>query len=246
MSLLANLASDATIENESDSVGGNGPWASGAFLSTVTMAYVEKSKGGATSLVVHLKNSDGRELKSVNWVASGNAKGNKNYYEREGEKRYLPGFNVANSLCLLTVGKELSAMNDEEKLVAIYDYDAKAEVPRKVPVLTELIGQEIIAGVIHQVVDKNVKNDAGEYIPSGETRAENEVDKFFRAKDKMTTAEIRAEATEPDFHDKWVTKWEGQVKDRSTKGATNVASGAFGGAQKPAGAAKPQTSLFNA
>lgn len=227
MSLLKNLTSDAGITAEKDSVGGGSRiLESGLQLATVTLAYVTTSSGGAVGLVIGLK-TDAGELRSTVYMTSGTAKGAKNFYEKDGEKFYLPGYLLANSLCLLTVGKEISELETEQKLVNIYNYDAKAEVPTKVDMLMDLLGQKIYAGILKQTVDKNKKNETtGKYEPTGETREENEIDKFFRAKDKLTTAEIRAKVTEAVFADTWAEKHTGQTRDKSTKSGANGKAGA--------------------
>lgn len=246
MSLLANLKTDAAIANEKDSVGGFSVLDSNLYGSTIALAYLTTSSGGAIGLVLHLKTADNREIRQTIYMTSGTAKGCKNYYEdAKGEKHYLPGFNLANSLALLTVGKEIGDLATETKVVNVYSPDAKAEVPTKVEMFTDLLGQEIIAAVLKQIVDKNQKNEAtGKYEPTGETREENEIDKFFRARDKMTVAEIRAQAAAPAFYTTWETKWAGKVRDKSTKGAgSNGTAGAPGASKAPA-ANKPTTSLF--
>ena len=242
MSALKNLTSDASIANEKDSVGGGGVLESGLYPATVTLAYVTKSSGGATGLVLHAKTSMGRDIRQTLWMTSGTAKGAKNYYEKDGQKSYLPGFIAANALALLATGKEISELDTEVKVVNVYNYDAKAEVPTKVDVPVDLMGKEIIIGLMKQTVDKTAKNEAGEYLPTGETRDENEIDKFFRAADKMTTAEIRAAANEPAFYATWDSKYTGVVRIKASKAAgTAGAPKAFGGgvAMK-----KPATSLF--
>lgn len=247
MSLLANLATDSSIADEKDSIGGSGPLDSGIYNCTVSMAHITKSAGGAMGLVLTLKTSDGKEVRQTLWMTSGTAKGCKNFYEKDGEKHYLPGFLAANALCLLTVGKEVSQMDTETKVINLYSPEAKAEVPTKVEVLMDLLNQEIIAGIIKQTVDKTKKNEAtGAYEATGETRDENEIDKFFRAKDRMTTAEIRAQAEEAAFINSWDQKWSGKVKDRA-KGAAAGLPGVpkLGGAPGAAAATKkPTTSLF--
>lgn len=247
MNMLANLTTDDSIANERDSIGGNGPLNSGLHSFTVALAYIQKSQGGALGLHLHLKTDDSRELRQTLWMTSGTAKGCKNYYEKDGQKNYLPGFTAANSLALLTVGKEISQLDTEQKVVSLYSFEAKAEVPTKVDVVMDLLGKPIIAGVIKQIVDKNVKNEAtGAYEPSGETREENEIDKFFRAKDRMTTSEIRAQVEEAKFIDTWAAKWTDQVRDRA-KGSSNAGtSGApkLGGAAPALAVKKPATSLF--
>lgn len=241
MSVLAALATDNSIEVEKDSIGSSGPLDSGLYTATVAMAYVEQSKGGAMGLNLTLKTDAGREVRQTLWMTSGREKGQKNYYEKDGVKHYLPGFNLANSLCLLTVAKEISQLETEKKVVKLYNFDTKSEVPTQVDCLTDLIGKEIIAGILRQTVDKNIKNAAGAYVPSGETRDENEIDKFFRARDKMTTAEIRAQAEEPAFYAAWDAKWTGNTRNKA-KGAG--ANGTAGAPQLATNNGKPTSSLF--
>jgi len=247
--LLSGLTVDNSIQNETDSVGGGGVLESGVYKSTITMAFLQKSKGGALGLNLHFKNEDGREYRQTLWVTSGDAKGNKNYYEnKQGEKRYLPGFLHADAICLLTVGQGLASMDTEDKVVSVYSPEAGAEVPTQVPVLMDLLGQQIGVGLQKQVVDKRQKADDGSYQPTGETREENEVDKIFRAEDGFTVAELRANAEEAAFIHTWKEKFEGKTRDRTSKQGSGAQAGA---PQRPAatgqasgGAAKPRQSLF--
>ena len=247
MSLLSGLTIDNSIETEKDVLGGGGVLESGLYKATVTLAYLQKSRGGALGLVTHLKTDQGREFRETLWITSGDAKGNKNYYEKDGEKKYLPGFIMADALCLLTLGRGIASMDTEQKVVNVYSFDAKAEVPTKVDMLVGLLGPEINVGLLKQTVDKNVKNDAGVYVPSGETRDENTIDKLFRARDNMTTAEIRAKVEQATFYKSWEEKNAGKTRDR-TKGAAGAARpGApapTAGAANGAPAARPTNSLF--
>lgn len=245
MSLLKSLATDDSIANEKDSVGGGGPLESGLYNCTVAMAYLTKSKGGALGLVLTLKTGEGKEVRQTLWMTSGTEKGCKNYYEtKDGEKQYLPGFNHANSLTLLTLGKEIAELETETKVLNIYSPEAKAEVPTKVEVLMDLLNQEILVGLIKQTVDKTKKNEStGVYEATGETRDENEIDKLFRARDRMTTAEIRAQAEEAKFVDTWTTKNTGNTRNKA-KGAAGTAGAPKAAAGAPAAAKKPTTSLF--
>lgn len=248
MSILANLTSDTSIAAEKDSVGGNAALESGLYPSTITMAHVTKSSGGAVGLVVSLMTEAKKEIRQTLWMTSGTAKNCANFYiDKNGEKNYLPGFLQASALCLLTVGKEVSAMDTEPKVIKLYNAEAKAEVPTKVDALVDLIGKEILVGLIKQTVDKTKKNEAtGVYEATGETRDENEIDKLFRAKDRMTTAEIRAQVEEASFVDTWVAKNTGNTRNKA-KGVTGTAgvpkaAGSFG--TGAVAAKKPATSLF--
>lgn len=247
MNMLANLTTDDSIASEKDSVGGgSGPLASGLYPMTVAMAHISISAGGATGLVLSLKTEDNKEVRQTLWMTSGTAKGGKNYYEKDGVKNYLPGFLLAQSLCLLAAGKEVSAVDIEDKVINLYNFDAKAEVPTKVKVVMDLLNKPVLVGMIKQTVDKNVKNDAGVYVASGETREENEIDKLFHAESHLTTAEIKAKAEEPSFVNTWAAKHTGVTRNKA-KGA---AAGGTAGAPRLAGAAgapavaKPKSSLF--
>ena len=245
MNMFANLATDDSIASEKDSVGGgSGPLNSGLYSMTITMAHIGVSAGGAQSLNLSLKAEDGKEVRQTLWMTSGTAKGGKNYYEKDGVKNYLPGFLLANSLCQLAVGKDIAQTDIQEKVINLYSFDAKAEVPTKVKVVMDLLNQPILVGILKQTVDKNIKDAAGVYVPSGETRDENEIDKLFHPESRMTTAEIKAKATEAVFVTTWSDKHTGVTRNKA-KGA---AAGGVAGAPRPAGAApaaaKPKSSLF--
>lgn len=245
MSLLSGLTTSNDIAAEKDSVGGGFVLDSNLYNFTIKLAYLQKAASDALSLVVHLTTEDNKDVRQQFWMTSGKEKGCKNYYvDKKGDKQYLPGFNMANSLCLLTVGKEISEMVTETKVVNLYSSEAKAEVPTNVEMLTELLGKQVLGGLIKQIVDKTAKDAAGNYQPTGETREENELDKLFRERDGKTTAEILAQAPEAVFIETWKKKWVGQVKDKSTKTAGTAGAPKAAGAAAT-GTAKPQNSLFS-
>lgn len=211
--MFQDLTTDSSIANEEDRLGGNGgPLESGIYLAKIKAAYGEVSKGGARGLSLQL-DIDGREYRETLWVTSGTAKGCKNYYEKDGEKHYLPGFLNATALALLTVGKELAELEPEDKVLNLYDFDQKTEVPTKVPMLTELLGEQVYVGIRKVKDNKSVRGDNG-YVPTNEAREFNEMDKFFHAESKMTTSEIRAEAEEAHFFDLWDEKNTGKLVDK--------------------------------
>jgi hypothetical protein len=248
MSFFQDLSTDATIANEKDSIGGGGVLESGLYPATVTLAYGIKSDGGARGLVFHAKTSEGRDIRQTIYMTSGTAKGGTNFYiDKKGEKQYLPGFISVNSLCLLTCGKDIADMDVETKVASIWNKETKSEVPTKVEMLVDLLGKEILIGLVKQTVDKTTKNDAGVYVPTGETREENEIDKFFRASDRKTTAEIRSQ-DEAKFADVWSNKNTGNTRDKTSKvgGSVGVPKAGFGGAPAANAAVmkKPAASLF--
>ena len=237
---LSGLTENAAVQADGDFLGGFSALESDVYDFTIEHAYATKSSGGATAINFSFLGANNAKLRTTIYVSSGTAKGCKNTYEKKNkdgnmEIHYLPGFNQVNSLCYMTAGQPLAALAstvDGTKVINLYDYDKKGEVPTQVDMIMGLIGMKITAGVLKQTVDKKKKNDAGEYVPTGETRDENEVDKFFRTSDKLTFAEISKQLTEPAFMAAWLEKWRGKTKDKTSK--TGIVTGAPGTPGQPA------------
>ena len=214
---LDGLDEVATAEKEKDTVGGVNTLESGIYPSTITSAYFGLSTGGAKKIVLEAKSKTNQIIRSTLFITSGTAKGGKNYYEKDGKTHYLPGWLAAQSLVTLTLGIPINKLEPEEKVVGIYNYDLSAEVPTPVSMITQLIGKEINIGLIKQTVNKRVKDAQGKYVPSADTRDENEIDKFFHADTNMTTAEILANAPKAVFIETWKDKWDGVTRDKTVK-----------------------------
>ena len=220
MSIFDNLKEDQTIKEDEDNLGGFKTLPSGLYDLTITLPYFSFSQGGALALNIVFITKDKQELKAQFWVTSGTAKGCHNYYidARSGDKRYLPGFNMANALTMMTIGKKLANAATEEKVINLYSYEEGKNVPTQVQVITEMINTQIIGGVLEQKVNKRAKNDAtGKYEPTAETRTENEIDKFFHSTTGLTLAEAKAKQKKPEFKNKWEKKWAGEIKDKTVK-----------------------------
>ena len=220
MSILSGMTNDIKdVKQDTDHVpsGKYGVVDSGLYTCTVEMAYIKESAKGAVALCLTLKDENGHEIKEDLWIQSGNAKGNKNYYEGKNGKAYLPGFTAADSLCLLATSKPLSTQSTEEKAVKVWNRDAKTEVPTQVQVLVDLLDKPIIAGVLRKTVDKTAEGPDGEWHPTGEHIDRNEINKFFRSADRLTTSEIRAGATEGAYCAKWDSLYTGKIKDDTSR-----------------------------
>lgn len=237
MNFFKNIVTDDKIENETDRIGGGAVVLnSGLYELEIALAYVHTASSGAMAMVLGFKTEDNKDLKQTIYFTSSTAKGGKNtYVDNDGKTQYLPGYQLVNSLCLLTVGKELKDLEPETKVVKVYNPETKKEEPANVPMLMELIGQKVLAGVIKQVVDKT-KKEGTEYVATGETREENDISKFFRLRDRMTTTEIRARAEKAAFVDTWAEKFTGQVIVK----AKGKAAAGTAGAPKPSAAGAPK------
>lgn len=244
MSSLNKFKPTTDTVEETDSIGANALLDSNVYLGIIELAYLNVSAGGATSLNVNY-NIKGKILKSTMWITSGKAKGCKTTYtNKNGKEVHLPGFSIANHICLLTAGVNIYELDTEKKVIKLYNYEAKKDIPTEVECLTPIMGKEIQLGVIRQIVDKNVKTDSGQYVPSGDTREENEVDKIFQAGTGRTVVEIKAEENAV-FIDTWKNKWTDVVRNKA-KGAkqTGGTAGMPTPTNTPAGNASSTPSLF--
>ena len=246
MSIFGNLTNEG-LEETTDRLGGFQIRATDIYPATIKAAYAGQSAGGARNVTVVVELPDGEYSETI-YVT--NKKG-ENWFLNQNDKSKkvpLPGFTTIDDICLVTTGKPLSEQDSEEKVVKVYDYDEKKELPKSVPVLTELTGKPVILGILKSIVDKNVKNDStGEYEPTGETRDKNVIEKVFHDPSKMTVVEARQGATEPVFFEKWLSKNKGNVRNKA-KGADGkgAQSGRPGGGapQSGNGGQKKTSSLF--
>lgn len=246
MSIFGNLTNEG-LEETTDRLGGFQFRATDIYPATIKAAYAGQSAGGARNVTVVVELPDGEYSETI-YVT--NKKG-ENWFLNQNDKSKkvpLPGFTTIDDICLVTTGKPLAEQDSEEKVVKIYDFDERKELPKAVPMLVDLIGQTLFLGIVQQTVDKNQKNEStGEYEPTGETRDENVIEKVFHDPSKMTVVEARQGATEPVFFEKWLSKNKGNVRNK-TKGADGkgAQSGRPGGGapQSGNGGQKKTSSLF--
>ena len=217
----------SNVESQSiERLGGGGvAWESGAYDVSVKVAYTYTTERGAEMLSIVLENSDGKELRESFCIKSGNEKGNKTYYTKNGKDIALPGYSISESLCIAATGHGLpKAMETrEKKQIKSWDYEKKAQAPVERDVLMSLTNKPVKVAV-HQVIeDKQVKNVAtGQYEPSGTTKTSNRC-KFFGNKDGKTAEEIKANK-EATFFAKWAERNTGTVINEASKNSNSAAS----------------------
>lgn len=225
MSLFDQVDNSAKTEAATDSVRGQRrePLPSDIRNLIVKYAYGKKSKGGAMGIHMLLEDADTkREIRVTEYITSGDAKGNKTYYEKPkdggGKEQFkLPGFIAIDSLAQLIAGKGILECANEKRTIKLYDFDAKAEKPTEVDMLVELVGKGVCGCVLHQIQDKRAKNaQTGTYEPTGKTFATNVVEKYLSAAERKTISEI-TNNLDADFQKKWLEKWKDQIDDQSTE-----------------------------
>lgn len=205
MSIAAlQLEADVEVQNEDVLGGGSFILDTGLYPMVIDNAFFDKSQGGAMNVNLHLKRKNGgnQVYRHTIYITSGDAKGNKPYYVGKDKKKHpLPGYSQVDQISKITAELPISQVSPEKKLVKLYDFEAKAEVPREVPVITEMVGQEILIGM-HKCRENKRANQNGAWVDTNEARDFNEINKVFFP-DGYTVTEKAAEADEAAFVKKW-------------------------------------------
>ena len=217
--MFATLTTEG-LEKQEDRLGGNSLLETGIYDGRIKLAYAGAAESGA-KFVQLLIDIDGKEYRETVYVT--NKKG-ENFYTKGANKVPLPGFSLIDNICILTSGKPLCQQDIEEKVVSIYSYDEKKEVPTKVPVLVELLTCPITLAIVNQLENKTVKNGNGEYVPTVEERTINLIERAFHFETKVTVTEAMNNITEGDFIHKWKEKNDGKVRDKRKGNSTSAAA----------------------
>lgn len=240
--MFGNLKSEG-LEESQDRIGGFAALESGITTGIVKAMYAGKSPGGANSVSIVLDIGGGKEYRETVYITN---KSGENFFlnkEDKTKKVPLPGFTIIDDLCLVTTGKPLSDQEWEEKVIKLYDFDLKKELPKGVMMATEVIGCEVSLGIINTLENKNVKS-GDEYVATADVRNVNHTDKVFHTASKMTVAEGRAGSEEAKFWDSWSERNKGVTRDKRTfkEGAAGTKAAPTAGAKTEAAA--PRKSLF--
>ena len=204
--LLDNkLNIDTDVEENEDFLPGDFTKDTGMYPMTVDMAYLGESAGGAISVTVHLKEIGGNGGHRETFYVTSKAGLNTYVDKRSGKRRLLPGMDAMNQLSMVTTGKKLPAQDAEEKIVKIWNFDERKELPTPVQALTEMIGQEVLVALTKKRENKRTKV-GNEFVDTPEERIFNEAGKFLHP-DGHTVAEKIAEQDETTYKDTWQKKF---------------------------------------
>ena len=215
--IFGNLTTEG-LEETQDRLGGFTVYDSDAYTGTLKAVYAGKSPNSkAQSITVILELDGGKEYRETFWVTNRN---NENFFRNKTDntkKVPLPGFVIVEDLCLVTTNKGLSDQTTEEKVMNVYDPDAKKEIPKAVPMLVELLGKKVTLGILKELRNKQVKDSStGEYVDTPDSREENVTDKIFHHPSNLTVVEARQGTTVATFYNAWLEKNKGNMRDRRT------------------------------
>lgn len=214
--------------------GGGGLLDSDIYTVKVKALYAGQSAGGAMSLTL-VADNNGKEYRETFYVTN---KSGDNYYTKDKVNFPLPGYTIADDICLITAGTPLNETVFEEKTIKIYNHDTKTDELTQVQMAVEALGKEVALGILRQKENKSEKDPSGKYVPTPEPRELNLVSKVFHPEMKVTVAEAIREI-ESVFWDKWLTKNKGVVNDRF-KAVGNAPSKGTGSASS----SNTRTSIF--
>lgn len=229
--LFGNLTTSGLEESEDRLGGGFKPLNTDIYNVKVKVLYAGQADSGAKNCTVVAILPDGKEYRETIYIT--NKKGENFFLNKDDQTKKvpLPGFTTIDDICLAATGFPLAEQPFEEKVLKIYDFEQKKEVPTKVMVAVEVCDKEVSLAIQHVLEDKTKKNDqTGEYEATGETRELNQIAKVFHTESRVTMAEARS-GQDAAFWDSWLERNKDKPYDKR--------KGAAPGAGKPAG--KPPT-----
>lgn len=157
-----------------------------------------------------------------------------------GKPQTIPGYKQLNSLLYCACGKTFDQCTQEDKSIAIYDWDQKKEVPTMVPCIIDSMNTKIGVGIkkINKHKQAKVNNI---YVPTTETYLTNEVDRYYTVDGYL--ASEKASGSEPKYAVSWKEK-AGTVFEEKLK-VTPIAPPTANLASQPAGTSgTPVKDLF--
>lgn len=197
---------------ESAEVVGGGWAADDSHLAKVMLiqAYFTETRNGST--VMNLTTEDKEKNQRNYSLIITNKKGDTFYTcKKTGDKKMMPNYQIANSICYATTGKSFQECykSCKKKVVDIMDWESRKELPTEVLTMPTILKKVFQMGVI-KVISNKFKNGK----ETNEKRETNEIHMVFN-KDGFTSTEAREGATETKNLDKWTKYWvePNRVKD---------------------------------
>jgi len=175
----------------------------GVYLATVQKAYIRKNAYDDTKqeMVLELEIDTGSTVTFYLTVLENK----KPYTVKDGKKVLLRDYVKANKVCIAATGKTLAELFPDIKptVIQVYDFDAGAEVPKKLPVIGPLVGTELYAGITRRISNKYKQID-GKMVAQAE-RKTSAILSIVANLDKATPYELENDASNPGTE---LEKWE--------------------------------------
>lgn len=219
-SKFGKLSTDGLEKSQDRLGGGYQPRESNAYTGIITGFYGGESKGGALSVTIQFKDGD-KEYRETVYIT--NKKGENFFPNKQDPKKKvpMPGYVIANDICMMTTGLPFDQQDWVEKTINVYNKDAGKELPTVVEMAEGVLGQEVTLGILKELHNKSEQQSDGSWEETDETEIKNSINKVFHTETKSTLSEAE-EGQEPSFYAKWVKQYadkEEPVDRRKKKGS---------------------------
>lgn len=202
MSLFENMTSEGH-EKTQDRLGGPVLLDTGVHAATIKLAYLHKAQSGAQAIAFEF-DVNGQTYRETMYITKATGE---NFYMKGKEKVGLPGFVNVDEICLCTTNKPLSKQATEERVLKLWDSEAKEEKPQGRAVLVELLEKPINLGIHKEKVAVQTKGPNGyvDVVEDGvtKTRLQNVTNKVFHSPTNLTVPEVRGGLKAGVFIEGW-------------------------------------------
>lgn len=188
--------------HESDSLGGFSRPDTGIYQGHLKRIFGDTYGSGAQFMYLEIETD--KKQTQIHRVLVTKADGSNTFTnQKTNEEQVLQGYALMDSLCLVTVGQPLSAIEWEEHEMDVKVDGKDVKEIRLVP--AGLWGQPVQFAVEKALKNKQVKGDDNKYYNTNDSEEDSEITKFFHVESNQTATEMINEA-EASFINKWKAK----------------------------------------
>lgn len=225
--LLQNMVSSDQLEEITDFGAGKQLFDTDVYHGAIKLAYITKSDSSnaiAFNLIIDI---DGKEYTEAMYITN---RDGLNFYEKDGAKKGLPGFNLITSMIKLYADEsvELSDLDQQNKTIKLYDYTEKKEVNTEVTTFPQLVDLPVVIAIA-KIAENKRKKVGNDYVSTNETVEKNNIEKFLEQLTYRTYTEVKQQITEAVWSSKWLELNKGKVINKVKEiTATQKLSNSFG------------------
>lgn len=237
--LFSNVKTEG-VERSEDRTGSSfSLFESDIYEAIIKAAYITDASTSAAKALNLIFAIGDKEYRETIWVTNKN--GECSFVDkRNGKNTFLPGWQMANDIAMMTAECEFADCEFEDKVIKLYNKELKQETPTSVPMCLGMLEQKLLIAIQKRIVNKQEKKDDGSYVDTNESKEENVLDKVFHPDTRQTLSEA-IDGREAGFYDKWLDTNKGKTRD-ARKNKSGEASKPSAKATEASAKARP--SLF--
>lgn len=209
---FANLSTEGLAERK-DVVGGFSLPESGIYHSIIKAMYLgQSSTSQARSVTIIFVPENGSEQSVTVWVTNRDGK------NHDKNNRMLPGYELIDDICIMVTGKGLNSQAMRTVELELMDWEDRQRKMMAKTIFADIVDKPIYFAVQKSIVDRNKKDGSGNYVATGETREEIQIQKAYHYPTKSTLREAQKKIPEHPHFTEWNEKHSGKTINRA-KGA---------------------------